>query len=161
EISHHGGHLPLGSGSGGRRTDLVPRYPQRPYRGPASRVELAPPFPRLHLAVVEAKELQAPFASDEAEDAGLLRTQPRPCAFSGDRATAKPAVLGAVYGQASGDGLKTLAALRRRLPTAVAYVDEAARAGEEGRLVSTWLGRACPPAARTTDDSVEEAGIPL
>ena len=72
---------------------------------------------------------------------------------------AKLAVLGAVYGQTSGDGLKNLAALRRRFPRAVAYVDEAARAGEEGRLVRTWLGRTCPPAVGAAD-SAEEAGIP-
>jgi DNA polymerase-1 len=81
-------------------------------------------------------------------------------AFSGDRAQAKLAVLGAVYGQTSGDGLKNLAALRRRFPKAVAYVDDAARAGEEGRLVRTWLGRTCPPAAGSGDDATEEAGIP-
>ncbi|MBO1333818.1 bifunctional 3'-5' exonuclease/DNA polymerase [Streptomyces sp. VRA16 Mangrove soil] len=79
-------------------------------------------------------------------------------AFSGDRDQAKIAVLGAIYGQTSGDGLKNLALLRRRFPQAVAYVDEAARAGEEGRLVRTWLGRTCPPAANSTDP--EEAGIP-
>ncbi|WP_190181476.1 bifunctional 3'-5' exonuclease/DNA polymerase [Streptomyces naganishii] len=81
-------------------------------------------------------------------------------AFSGDRAQAKLAVLGAVYGQTSGDGLKNLAALRRRFPKAVAYVDEAARAGEEGRLVRTWLGRTCPPAAGTSEDATQEAGLP-
>jgi DNA polymerase-1 len=70
-------------------------------------------------------------------------------------------VLGAIYGQTSGDGLKNLAALRRRFPQAVAYVDEAARAGEEGRLVRTWLGRTCPPAAGSGDDAAEEAGIPV
>ncbi|WP_425832279.1 bifunctional 3'-5' exonuclease/DNA polymerase [Streptomyces fractus] len=79
-------------------------------------------------------------------------------AFAGDRGQAKLAVLGAIYGQTSGDGLKNLALLRRRFPKAVAYVDEAARAGEEGRLVRTWLGRTCPPAAGATDP--EEAGIP-
>ncbi|MEU8587191.1 bifunctional 3'-5' exonuclease/DNA polymerase [Streptomyces sp. NPDC048664] len=81
-------------------------------------------------------------------------------AFSGDRAQAKLAVLGAIYGQTSGDGLKNLAALRRRFPRAVAYVDDAARAGEEGRLVRTWLGRTSPPAAGTSDDATEEAGLP-
>jgi DNA polymerase-1 len=65
-----------------------------------------------------------------------------------------------VYGQTSGDGLKNLAALRRRFPRAVAYVDDAARAGEEGRLVRTWLGRTSPPAAGASDASSEEAGIP-
>ncbi|WP_353943263.1 bifunctional 3'-5' exonuclease/DNA polymerase [Streptomyces sp. HUAS MG91] len=79
-------------------------------------------------------------------------------AFSGDRGQAKLAVLGAIYGQTSGDGLKNLALLRRRFPRAVAYVDEAARAGEEGRLVRTWLGRTCPPAVNAADQ--EEAGIP-
>ncbi|MFJ8826231.1 bifunctional 3'-5' exonuclease/DNA polymerase [Streptomyces sp. NPDC102467] len=79
-------------------------------------------------------------------------------AFSGDRGQAKLAVLGAIYGQTSGDGLKNLALLRRRFPKAVAYVDEAARAGEEGRLVRTWLGRTCPPAVGAAD--AEEAGLP-
>lgn len=78
-------------------------------------------------------------------------------AFSGDRDRAKLAMLGAIYGQTSGDGLKHLADLRRRFPRAVAYVDDAARAGEEGRLVRTWLGRTCPPSSTTVDD---EAGIP-
>ena len=81
-------------------------------------------------------------------------------AFAGDRDQAKIAVLGAVYGQTSGDGLKNLALLRRRFPRAVAYVDDAARAGEEGRLVRTWLGRTSPPAAGSDDSGAEEAGIP-
>ncbi|MDQ0795657.1 bifunctional 3'-5' exonuclease/DNA polymerase [Streptomyces sp. B1I3] len=79
-------------------------------------------------------------------------------AFQGDRDHAKLALLGAVYGQTSGDGLKNLAALRRRFPQAVAYVDDAAKAGEEGRLVRTWLGRTSPPAAGAGEDG--EAGIP-
>ncbi|MFI9586564.1 bifunctional 3'-5' exonuclease/DNA polymerase [Streptomyces sp. NPDC052236] len=79
-------------------------------------------------------------------------------AFSGDRDDAKLALLGAIYGQTSGDGLKNLAMLRRRFPKAVGYVDDAARDGEEGRLVRTWLGRTSPRAAGAGDD--EEAGIP-
>ncbi|GAA3014542.1 DNA polymerase I [Streptomyces fulvorobeus] len=79
-------------------------------------------------------------------------------AFHGDRDHAKIALLGAIYGQTSGDGLKNLAALRRRFPQAVAYVDDAAKAGEEGRLVRTWLGRTSPPAAGAGEDG--EAGIP-
>ena len=81
-------------------------------------------------------------------------------AFSGDRDHAKVALLGAIYGQTSGDGLKNLAALRRRYPLAVAYVDDAARAGEEGRLVRTWLGRTSPPASATTDDDAGLPGLP-
>ncbi|MGY3680799.1 DNA polymerase I-like protein with 3'-5' exonuclease and polymerase domains [Streptomyces sp. TE33382] len=81
-------------------------------------------------------------------------------AFHGDRDDAKIALLGAVYGQTSGDGLKNLAALRRRFPRAVAYVDDAAKAGEEGRLVRTWLGRTSPPATGADDDAGGEAGLP-
>ncbi|WP_424213057.1 bifunctional 3'-5' exonuclease/DNA polymerase [Streptomyces sp. BI20] len=72
--------------------------------------------------------------------------------FAGDREQAKLAVLGAIYGQTSGDGLRNLAALRRRFPRAVDHVDEAARAGEEGRLVRTHLGRTCPPASHGTGE---------
>jgi DNA polymerase-1 len=77
-------------------------------------------------------------------------------AFSGDRAKAKIAVLGAIYGQTSGDGLKNLADLRKRFPKAVAYVDDAARAGEEGKLVRTWLGRTCPPSGSQLDAATLE-----
>lgn len=78
-------------------------------------------------------------------------------AFAGGRAEAKLALLGAIYGQTSGDALKYLADLRRRFPAAVAYVDEAARAGEEGRLVRSHLGRTCAP-SEAADDG--EAGLP-
>ncbi|MFI7387459.1 bifunctional 3'-5' exonuclease/DNA polymerase [Streptomyces sp. NPDC049813] len=99
-----------------------------------------------------------PGFMEVAGQAGDLYQSVSDRAFSGDRGQAKLAVLGAIYGQTSGDGLKNLALLRRRFPKAVAYVDEAARAGEEGRLVRTWLGRTCPPAAGATE--AEEAGLP-
>jgi DNA polymerase-1 len=65
---------------------------------------------------------------------------------AGERAQAKLAVLGVIYGQTSGDAGAHLALLRRRFPAAIAVVEQAARAGEEGRLVRSWLGRTCPPA---------------
>ncbi|MFJ2949173.1 bifunctional 3'-5' exonuclease/DNA polymerase [Streptomyces sp. NPDC087226] len=125
--------------------------------------------PGWRLVVADADQMEPRVLAAISRDPGLMQVAGRETdlyqsvsdrAFSGDRAQAKLAVLGAVYGQTSGDGLKNLAALRRRFPRAVAYVDEAARAGEEGRLVRTWLGRTCPPAARTGDDAAEEAGIP-
>ncbi|MEV5430660.1 bifunctional 3'-5' exonuclease/DNA polymerase [Streptomyces sp. NPDC052701] len=125
--------------------------------------------PGWRLVVADADQLEPRVLAAISRDPGLMEVAGRETdlyqsvsdrAFSGDRAQAKLAVLGAVYGQTSGDGLKNLAALRRRFPKAVAYVDEAARAGEEGRLVRTWLGRTCPPAAGAADDATEEAGIP-
>ncbi|MEV0640856.1 bifunctional 3'-5' exonuclease/DNA polymerase [Streptomyces sp. NPDC050619] len=125
--------------------------------------------PGWRLVVADADQMEPRVLAAISRDPGLMEVAGRESdlyqavsdrAFSGDRAQAKLAVLGAVYGQTSGDGLKNLAALRRRFPRAVAYVDDAARAGEEGRLVRTWLGRTCPPAAGAGDDAAEEAGIP-
>ncbi|MFJ9210956.1 bifunctional 3'-5' exonuclease/DNA polymerase [Streptomyces sp. NPDC102264] len=120
------------------------------------------------LVVADADQMEPRVLAAISRDPGLMEvaghegdlyTALSARAFSGDRAHAKLALLGAIYGQTSGDGLKNLAALRRRFPLAVAYVDDAARAGEEGRLVRTWLGRTSPRAAGAEDDD-GEAGIP-
>jgi DNA polymerase-1 len=66
-------------------------------------------------------------------------------AFGGDRAKAKVALLSAMYGGAGGEAGQLLAVLRRRFPVAAGYVEAAARAGEEGRVVRSVLGRTCPP----------------
>jgi DNA polymerase-1 len=66
--------------------------------------------------------------------------------FGGDRDKAKLALLSAMYGASGGEAGQLLGVLRRRFPVAMAYVDSAARAGEEGRLVRSHLGRTCPPA---------------
>ncbi|MFD4633268.1 bifunctional 3'-5' exonuclease/DNA polymerase [Streptomyces sp. NPDC058284] len=123
--------------------------------------------PGWRLVVADADQMEPRVLAAISRDRGLMEvagseedlyTRLSDRAFSGDREHAKIALLGAVYGQTSGDGLKNLAALRRRFPLAVAYVDDAAKAGEEGRLVRTWLGRTSPPAAGAGDD--DEAGIP-
>ena len=68
-------------------------------------------------------------------------------AFDGDRGQAKLALLGAMYGQTGGAAIPALAVLRRVYPTALAYLEAAARTGEAGGLVRSWLGRTCPPAS--------------
>ncbi len=119
------------------------------------------------LVVADADQLEPRVLAAISRDRGLMEVAGHDGdlykalsdrAFHGDREHAKLALLGAIYGQTSGDGLKNLAALRRRFPLAVAYVDDAARAGEEGRTVRTWLGRTSPPVALAGQD--EEAGIP-
>ncbi|MER7765037.1 bifunctional 3'-5' exonuclease/DNA polymerase [Streptomyces sp. NPDC097619] len=124
--------------------------------------------PGWRLVVADADQMEPRVLAAVSRDPGLMAVAGREedlytaisrQGFSGDRDQAKLAVLGAVYGQTSGDGLKNLAALRRRFPLAVAYVDEAAKAGEEGRLVRTWLGRTCPPAAGGVPAG-EEEGLP-
>jgi DNA polymerase-1 len=61
------------------------------------------------------------------------------------RAKAKSAMLGAMYGATSGESGRLVPALRRAFPRAMGLVDDAARIGEEGGVVSTWLGRTSPP----------------
>ncbi|MFJ6652393.1 bifunctional 3'-5' exonuclease/DNA polymerase [Microbacterium sp. NPDC091313] len=60
------------------------------------------------------------------------------------RSEAKLALLGAMYGATSGDGGRLVPRLRRVFPRAMALVDEAARVGEDGGVVSTLLGRTSP-----------------
>ena len=65
--------------------------------------------------------------------------------FGGDRGKAKIALLSAMYGGAAGEARQLLAVLRHRFPRAAQYVETAARAGEEGKVVRSRLGRTCPP----------------
>jgi DNA polymerase-1 len=62
-----------------------------------------------------------------------------------DRPRAKVAMLGAMYGATSGEAGRLLPRLARAYPRSVAHVEAAARAGERGESVSTWLGRSSPP----------------
>ncbi|MDR7277891.1 bifunctional 3'-5' exonuclease/DNA polymerase [Catenuloplanes atrovinosus] len=81
----------------------------------------------------------------EAGAAGDLYAALAADSFGGDRAKAKLALLGAMYGQTGGSALPALAVLRRSYPRAFDYVEAAARTGEQGGLVRSWLGRTCPP----------------
>ncbi|AZS36870.1 DNA polymerase I, thermostable [Microbacterium lemovicicum] len=60
------------------------------------------------------------------------------------RAEAKGALLGAMYGATTGASGQLVPRLRRTFPKAMALVDDAARVGEDGGVVSTWLGRSSP-----------------
>jgi DNA polymerase-1 len=68
--------------------------------------------------------------------------------FGGDRAKAKLAMLGAMYGATSGESGRLMPQLTRAYPQAIAVVEAAARAGEAGEGVSSYLGRGCPPASK-------------
>ncbi len=67
-------------------------------------------------------------------DAGIVAT----------RSEAKYAMLGAIYGATTGPSAVLMPRLTRAYPRAVALVEAAARAGERGDVVSTWLGRTSP-----------------
>ncbi|MDG4788443.1 bifunctional 3'-5' exonuclease/DNA polymerase [Micromonospora sp. WMMD1102] len=95
-----------------------------------------------------------------AGGAGDLYTALARDSFGGDRARAKLALLGAMYGQTGGEAIPALAVLRRSYPTAFEYVEAAARTGEGGGLVRSWLGRTCPPASVSLRES-EEGEAPV
>jgi len=81
-------------------------------------------------------------------------------AIGGDRATAKIALLSAMYGGTGGDSGQSLALLRRRFPQASEFVESAARAGEEGRVVRSVLGRTCPPPSAAWLSATGESADP-
>lgn len=60
------------------------------------------------------------------------------------RTQAKLGILGAMYGGTRGESGAMLPRLTRRYPAAVGLVEQAARAGERGEVVSTLLGRGSP-----------------
>jgi DNA polymerase-1 len=69
-----------------------------------------------------------------------------------DRATAKVAVLGAMYGQTTGHGAQALYRLRSAYPVAMTYLDEADRAGQVGRDLRTHGGRLIRFGSTNVDD---------
>lgn len=69
------------------------------------------------------------------------------------RAHAKVAMLGALYGATTGRSAELMPCLVRAFPRAIGLVEEAARRGEAGGAVRTWLGRTSPlpPAGAVSD----------
>lgn len=61
-----------------------------------------------------------------------------------DRDSAKVAMLGAMYGATTGQSAVLLPGLERAYPRAMGLVASAARSGERGQQVHTWLGRTSP-----------------
>jgi DNA polymerase I len=74
-----------------------------------------------------------------------------------DRATAKVAVLGAMYGQTTGKGAEALRGLSSAYPVAIAYLDAADREGQAGRSVRTFGGRLVRLQMRAGDESANDA----
>ncbi|MEU9888403.1 bifunctional 3'-5' exonuclease/DNA polymerase [Sphaerisporangium sp. NPDC051011] len=104
------------------------------------------------LVVADAAQLEPRVLAAMAGDRGLARAAGQidlyaalAQAFGGARENAKIAMLSAMYGGTSGDAAKLLAMMRQRFPQAYGFVEDAAKAGEDGRLVRSWLGRTSPP----------------
>ncbi|WP_344892442.1 bifunctional 3'-5' exonuclease/DNA polymerase, partial [Nonomuraea antimicrobica] len=104
------------------------------------------------LVVADAAQLEPRVLAAMAGDVGLAKAAGEidlysalAQSFGGERANAKIAMLSAMYGGTSGDASKLLAVMRQRFPKAYQFVEDAAKAGEDGRIVRSWLGRTSPP----------------
>ncbi|MHA7134213.1 bifunctional 3'-5' exonuclease/DNA polymerase [Oerskovia turbata] len=76
-------------------------------------------------------------------DAGAVET----------RAQAKIGMLGAMYGGTTGESGLMLPRLASAFPRALDLVEQAARAGERGEIVTTRLGRSSPPPGSGWDET--------
>ena len=95
--------------------------------------------PRVLVALAQ-DSVMAEAARDQDLYAGIAAK-----GFGGDRAKAKMALLGAMYGATSGEAGRLMPQLARTYPRAVGFVEQAARAGEAGKTVTSRLGRSSPP----------------
>lgn len=117
------------------------------------------------LVVADAGQLEPRVLAAMSGDPGMIRAGAQgdlyaglaADAFKGDRARAKLGLLGAMYGQTSGETGQLVAVLRRRFPQAMGLVEAAARTGEAGGQVRSQLGRVCPPPSARWLDLTEGA----
>ncbi|SEE32862.1 DNA polymerase-1 [Ruania alba] len=109
--------------------------------------------PGWRLVVADAAQIEprvlAAVASDDAlaaaGQAGDLYQGLVDRGVMGTRAEAKVAMLGALYGATTGEAGLLMPRLMRAYPRATGVVEQAARTGEQGGTVRTWLGRTSPP----------------
>ncbi|GAB3255851.1 bifunctional 3'-5' exonuclease/DNA polymerase [Arthrobacter pigmenti] len=108
--------------------------------------------PGHRLVVADAAQLEPRVLAALAQDDQLAAAARGQDLYSGiaaqgfgDRATAKIAVLGAMYGSTTGESGRLMPQLARMYPAAVGYVEKAAQAGQAGGTVSSFLGRSSPP----------------
>ncbi|TGO04181.1 bifunctional 3'-5' exonuclease/DNA polymerase [Serinibacter arcticus] len=109
--------------------------------------------PGWSLVIVDAAQLEPRILAAMAGDTALLAAGARGDLYQGlvdagavdTRAHAKVGMLGALYGSTSGTSGMLVPRLARAYPRALGLVDGAARTGEAGGVVTTWLGRSSPP----------------
>lgn len=124
--------------------------------------------PGWRLVVVDAAQLEPRMLAAMAADQAMLRAGAAGDLYQGlvdagvvdTRAHAKVGMLAVLYGSTSGQSVLLLPRLARAYPRAMHLVDDAARVGEAGGIVTTWLGRSSPPpsaAWRETQQAASDA----
>lgn len=105
------------------------------------------------LVVADASQLEPRILAAMAGDRGMVAAGAAGDLYAGivasgavqTREQAKVGMLGAMYGGTSGESGRLLPQLARAYPRAIGLVEDAARAGERGEIVTTRLGRSSPP----------------
>lgn len=123
------------------------------------------PDPGWRLVVADAAQLEPRVLGAMSRDTALARAGAAADLYQGmvdagaveTRQQAKYGVLGAIYGGTTGESGRVRPRIERAYPAAFGYVEAAARAGERGEVVSTWLGRGSPPGDA---DAYDETAAP-
>jgi DNA polymerase-1 len=109
--------------------------------------------PGWKLVVADASQLEPRILAAMAGDRTMVEAGAAGDLYAGivasgaveTRDQAKVAMLGAMYGATTGESGRLLPKLARQYPQAIGMVEDAARAGERGEVVTTRLGRSSPP----------------
>lgn len=109
--------------------------------------------PGWKLVVADAAQLEPRILTGLAADTAMAAAGRGRDLYAGivatgavaERAQAKVAMLGAMYGATTGDSGRLMPRLARAFPRAVRLVEDAARTGENGGVVTSRLGRSSPP----------------
>ncbi|SDD47873.1 DNA polymerase-1 [Sanguibacter gelidistatuariae] len=104
------------------------------------------------LVVADAAQLEPRILAAMSGDLAMARAGQATDMYEGmvaagaveTREQAKYGMLGAMYGGTQGESGRMLPRMIKAYPQALALVEHAARAGERGEVVSTWLGRSSP-----------------
>ncbi|MGF2947941.1 bifunctional 3'-5' exonuclease/DNA polymerase [Microbacterium alcoholitolerans] len=120
----------------------IPRQLRRAVRAEPGWTLVGADVAQLEPRVLAAMSRDTAMA-DAARGADLYEGVVRSGAVS-SREEAKYAVLGAMYGATTGESGRLVPRLRAVYPQAMRLVDDAAKVGEDGGVVSTLLGRTSP-----------------
>ncbi len=140
-------------GAAGRMTASAGLHNMPALMRPAIIAEVGHMFVRADLGQIEPRVLAA-VSGDAALAAATIDDDmyaPVAAALGVDRATAKVAVLGAMYGQTTGHGAHALRRLEAAYPVAMAYLLDADVAGQAARDLRTYGGRAIRMGSGRTD----------
>lgn len=127
--------------------------------------------PGWRLVVADAAQLEPRVLAAMSRDVAMARAGRAHDLYQGmvdsgaveTRRQAKHGMLGAIYGGTTGESGRMRPRIERAFPRAMAFVEAAARAGERGEVVRTWLGRTSPPGHQAptrvdgADDTLSDA----